>query len=294
MGERERHDGEWWSSPTAAPPTPPDGNGDRDLFGFPERSPARENRPIRDVLRRIWAPIAAGALFVVKYGAILFKLKFFTVIGSMLASAGVYIWLGGIWFGVGLVLLIFVHEMGHVLEAKRQGLPVTAPLFIPFMGAFIQMKRMPQDAWHEALNGIADRPAGSRADGAEDRAGAAYDSRPLVALAYLGFFLNLFNLVPFLPLDGGRIAVAIHPALVGVGLVAMLGLVIVQPNPLLIIILIFGAMEAWRRWQLRGQPEVQAYYRVRPWQRVAIAALYFGLAALLVFAMDHTHVPRDF
>jgi Zn-dependent protease len=298
MGERERHDGEWWSSPTAAPPTqpqaPPDGNGDRDLFGFPERSPARENRPIRDVLRRIWAPIAAGALFVVKYGAILFKLKFFTVIGSMLASAGVYIWLGGIWFGVGLVLLIFVHEMGHVLEAKRQGLPVTAPLFIPFMGAFIQMKRMPQDAWHEALNGIAGPILGTVGAAACWAVGAAYDSRPLVALAYLGFFLNLFNLVPFLPLDGGRIAVAIHPALVGVGLVAMLGLVIVQPNPLLIIILIFGAMEAWRRWQLRGQPEVQAYYRVRPWQRVAIAALYFGLAALLVFAMDHTHVPRDF
>jgi len=292
MSDRERHDQEWWS--TTTPPPQEDGNGDRDLFGFPDYTPAREHRPIRDLLRRIWAPIAAAGVFVLKYGAILFKLKFFTVIGSMLASAAVYIWIGGIWFGVGLVLLIFVHEMGHVLEAKRQGLPVSAPLFIPFMGAFIQMKKMPQDAWHEALNGIAGPILGSIGAAICWGIGEAYDSRPLIALSFLGFFINLFNLVPFLPLDGGRIAVAIHPALVGVGLVAMLGLVIVQPNPLLIIILIFGAMEAWRRWQMRHLPEARAYYKVKPWQRVTIAAMYFGLAALLVLAMDVTHVPRDF
>jgi Zn-dependent protease len=291
MSEREPREHEWWSPPAT---DADDRNGQPDLFGFPDYTPAREHRPLRDLLRRIWAPIAAAAVFVLKYGAILFKLKFFTVIGSMLASAGVYIWIGGIWFGVGLVLLIFVHEMGHVLEAKRQGLPVSAPLFIPLLGAFIQMKRMPQDAWHEALNGIAGPLLGSAGAAACWIAGEAYDSRPLIALAYLGFFINLFNLVPFLPLDGGRIAVAIHPALVAIGLLAMLALVIVQPNPILIMILIFGGMETWRRWKLRRLGESQAYYRVRPWQRVVMAALYFGLAVVLVFAMDHTHVPRDF
>src|SRR5215208_2921297 len=242
-------------------------------------------------LRKLAAPFVALGALLLKFGGVLLKFKF---LFSMFVSAAFYVWFGGWWFGLGLVFLLFVHEMGHVLEAKRQGLPVSAPLFIPFMGAFIQMKKMPQDAWHEALNGIAGPILGSIGAAVCWGIGEAYDSRPLIALSFLGFFINLFNLVPFLPLDGGRIAVAIHPALVGVGLLAMLGLVIVQPNPLLIIILIFGAMEAWRRWQLRGQPEVQAYYRVRPWQRVAIAALYFGLAALLVFAMDHTHVPRDF
>jgi Zn-dependent protease len=171
---------------------------------------------------------------------------------------------------------------------------VTAPLFIPFMGAFIQMKRMPQDAWHEALNGIAGPLLGSAGAAVVWAVGSAIDSRPLIALAYLGFFLNLFNLVPFLPLDGGRIAVAIHPALVGVGLLAMLGLVIYQPNPLLVFILIIGAMEAWRRWKLRAVPGAQAYYTVRPRQRIVIALLYFGLAAALVLGMDLTHVPRDF
>jgi Zn-dependent protease len=292
MSDREQRDQGVWSLPE--PTEPSEWNPERDAFGFPDYTPAREHRPLRDLARRLWAPIAAVGAFLLKFGAVLFKLKFFTVIGSMLASAAVYIWIGGVWFGVGLVLLIFVHEMGHVLEAKRQGLPVSAPLFIPLLGAFIQMKRMPQDAWHEALNGIAGPILGSVGAAVCLVIGEVYDSRPMLALAFLGFFINLFNLVPFLPLDGGRIAVAIHPAIVGLGLVAMVGLVIVRPNPILIMILIFGAMEAWRRWQMRRFPEAQAYYRVRPWQRVTIAVMYFGLAALLVFAMDHTHVPRDF
>jgi Zn-dependent protease len=265
-------------------------------YEIPERDyePIQPKGGLRDLLKKIWAPVAAVGVFLVKFGAILFKLKFFSVIGSMLLSAAVYIWLGGVWFGVGLVLLLFVHEMGHVLEAKRQGLPVSAPFFIPFLGAAIQMKKMPQSAWHEALNGIAGPIVGSLGAGVCWALGEYYDSRPLIALAFLGFFINLFNLLPFLPLDGGRIAVSIHPGIVALGLVGLIGLVIVQPNPILILILIFGGMETWRRWKLRHQPESQQYYRVRPWQRVVIAILYFGLAALLVFAMDHTHVPRDF
>ena len=212
----------------------------------------------------------------------------------MFVSAAIYVWIGGWWFGIGLVVLLFVHEMGHVLEAKRQGLPVSAPLFIPFLGAAIQMKRMPQSAWHEALNGIAGPILGSAGAAACWALGEYLDSRPLIALAFLGFFINLFNLIPFLPLDGGRIAVAIHPGIVAVGLVALIGLVVVRPNPILILILIVGGMETWRRWQARNHPESQEYYRVRPWQRIVIAVLYFGLAAFLVFAMHETHVPRNF
>ena len=289
MSERKPEQ-QWWGSSAG----PEQENGDPHVFGFPEYVPAREHRPIRDWLRRIWAPVAAAGVFLVKWGAILFKLKFFSVIGSMLVSAAVYIWIGGIWFGVGLVLLLFVHEMGHVLEAKRQGLPVSAPFFIPFLGAAIQMKRMPQSAWHEALNGIAGPILGSIGAAVCWGLGEYYDSRPLIALAFLGFFINLFNLVPFLPLDGGRIAIAIHPAVVALGLVAMIGLVLYRPNPILILILILGGMETWRRWQMRKFPEAQAYYRVKPWQRIVIALMYFGLAAALAFAMDHTHVPRDF
>lgn len=262
-------------------------------YELPERDyePIQPKSGLRDLLRKIWAPIAALGALLVKFGAVLLKGKFLL---SMFASAAIYIWIGGVWFGIGLVLLLFVHEMGHVLEAKRQGLPVSAPLFIPFLGAAIQMKRMPQSAWHEALNGIAGPILGSAGAAACWALGEYLDSRPLIALAFLGFFINLFNLVPFLPLDGGRIAVAIHPAVVALGLVALIVLVVVQPNPILILILIVGGMETWRRWQMRNHPESQEYYRVKPWQRIVIAVLYFGLAALLVLGMDHTHVPRNF
>jgi hypothetical protein len=87
---------------------------------------------------------------------------------------------------------------------------------------------------------------------------------------------------------------ALHPALWLIGLVALGGLVVLRPNPILILILVFAAMELWRRWQMRGHPAAQAYYRVLPWQRAAVAVAYFGLAALLVLGMHETHVPRNF
>ena len=81
----------------------------------------------RGFFRKLWAPIAAIGAFLAKFGVVLLKFKF---LFSMFVSAAVYVWIGGWWFGIGLVVLLFVHEMGHVLEAKRQGLPVTAPLFM--------------------------------------------------------------------------------------------------------------------------------------------------------------------
>jgi Zn-dependent protease len=245
----------------------------------------------RGIWRRIWAPIAAIGALLAKFGVVLLKFKF---LFSMFVSAGIYVWIGGWWFGIGLVVLLFVHEMGHVLEAKRQGLPVSAPIFIPFMGALISMRHMPHDAWREARMGIAGPILGSA--GAFALYGVALwtDSRPLKALAFLGFFINLFNLIPASPLDGGRIAAALHPAMWFLGLLALVALVIARPNPLLIIILLVSASEIWRRWQMRRHPSAQAYYRVEPHRRIAMALLYFGLAAVLVLGMHATHVPRSF
>jgi Zn-dependent protease len=242
-------------------------------------------------LRKAWAPIAAAGAALAKYGAVLFKAKF---LFSIFVSFGVYLWIGGIWFAVGLIVLLFVHEMGHVLEAKRQGLNVTAPMFIPLLGAMITLKENPRDAWHEARLALAGPILGSLGAAAIYLAGVAEDSNRLKAIAFLGFFLNLFNLLPVVPLDGGRAVAALHPALWGLGLVALAGLVVLRPNPILILILVFAAMELWRRWQMRGHPMAQAYYRVLPWQRAAVAVAYFGLAALLVLGMHETHVPRHF
>jgi Zn-dependent protease len=245
----------------------------------------------RATLRKIWAPFAAIGAFLAKFGVVLLKFKF---LFSMFVSAAVYVWIGGWWFGIGLVVLLFVHEMGHVLEAKRQGLPVSAPVFIPFLGALITLKQMPHDAWREARVGIAGPLLGSAGAAVIYLAGVAYDSQHLKALAFLGFFINLFNLLPVSPLDGGRIVAAIHPAMWLLGVLGLLGLVIVRPNPILILILLVAANETWHRWKMRKLPEIQAYYRVEPHRRLIMGLLYFALAAALVFGMHETHVPRNF
>jgi len=282
---------------TQLPPPPTNGsNGDEQFYWQPTRDyePVQPQSGLRVLLRKIWAPIAAIGAFIAKFGALIFKFKVFTVAGSMIVSVGAYALLGGWWFGVGLVLLIFVHEMGHVVELRRQGVPASAPLFIPFMGAVVGMKKMPENAWNEAKVALAGPILGTVGAAAVWGLGVAYDSNFLRAMAFVGFFINLFNLLPVVPLDGGRAAAALHPALWAVGLAGLVVLEILRPNPILPIILIFGGLELWRRWQTRNHPEMERYYKVLPWQRALIFALYVGLAAFLVFAMHETHVPRSF
>jgi Zn-dependent protease len=125
-------------------------------------------------------------------------------------------------------------------------------------------------------------------------AGEAYDSELLIALAFTGFFLNLFNLIPVSPLDGGRAVAALHPALWAVGLALLLGLTILRPNPILILVLVVGGMEVWRRWSTRNDPGVAEYYAIARWQRAVVAFTYVGLAVLLAFSMSATHVERTF
>ena len=109
-------------------------------------------------------------------------------------------------------------------------------------------------------------------------------------MAFVGFLINLFNLLPVVPLDGGRAVAALHPALWGVGLVGLVVLEIVRPNPILLIILILGAYELWGRWKGRNDPRYEGYYKIPTAQRAAVFVVYVGLAAFLVFAMSATHV----
>ena len=243
----------------------------------------------REVGRKIWAPFAAVGAFLAKFGVGILKYKFLL---GLFISFGAYLWFGGLWFAVGLVGLIFVHEMGHWLEAKRQGLPVSAPLFIPFLGASIFLKEHPESAWREFQLAIAGPLLGSLGAAVVYAIGAAEDSNRLKAIAFLGFFITLFNLLPVVPLDGGRIVSAIHPALWVLGLLGLLALVIYRPNGILLLILVFAAMELWQRWQQRRFGGSGAYYSVLPWQRFTAAVSYFGLAILLVLGMHAAHVPH--
>lgn len=259
-------------------------------------SPIKSPMTLRDVLRKLWAPIAAVGFVLWKLKfvfAAIFKFKLFTVAGSMLVSIAAYALFWGWQFAAGFVLLLLVHEVGHVLEAKRQGLPVSAPMFVPFLGALIVLKRLPTDAWNEAKVAIAGPILGGLGAAAVWGVGEAIDSDLLVALAFTGFFLNLFNLAPLTPLDGGRIVAAIHPGLWIVGLVVLVGLTIVAPNPILILILIIGGLEAWRRWKHRNEPQNESYYRVSPSHRLITGVSYIVLAALLTLGMSASFVERE-
>jgi Zn-dependent protease len=262
----------------------------------------REYRPIqpepgwRSALRKLWAPLAALGFLIWKFKfafAAIFKFKIFTTAASMAVSVGAYALLWGWKFGLALVLLIFVHELGHVIELRHQGVPASAPLFIPFVGAVVGMKQLPDDAWKEARVALAGPLLGSAGAAVVWVAAEAYDSEFLLACAFVGFLINLFNLLPIVPLDGGRAVAALHPAIWFIGLAGLIALAFVSPNPILLIIILLGGLELWNRWQTRHDAARSGYYRVKPWQRAAVGVTYIGLAVLLALAMSATHVERD-
>ncbi len=249
------------------------------------------------VLRRAWqrfvTALAAAGAFLAKFGALLLKLKYVSLVLTMLASIAAYSLFFGWSFAVGIVLLILVHEMGHVIELRRQGVPASAPLFIPFLGAFVNMKGTPRSAYQEALSGLAGPIVGTSASIVVAFWANATGSSFLMALAFFGFFVNLFNLLPVLPLDGGRAAAALHPALWLLGLVALLVFEFLYPSPVVPIVLILGGVELWRRWRYRNSPASRAYNALHPQQRLAIGALYVVLVAVTIFGAHATYVARS-
>ena len=167
---------------------------DTDLRGY---EPIQPSSGTGDLLRKIAAPVVAAIGLIAKFG--FFSLKFF---GIFLAVGG-YTLLWGWRFAVGFVLLIAVHEMGHYVEARLQGLHPSLPVFIPFIGAYVSTKDAPPDAWLYARRAIAGPIAGGLAAAACYAAAKQNGSQLLSALAYAGFFLNLLNLLPIGILDGG-------------------------------------------------------------------------------------------
>src|ERR1700694_5108924 len=124
-------------------------------------------------------------------------------------TALIYAQLFGWAFGVGIVLLILIHESGHVVVARVIGLPVSLPVMIPFLGAFVSMKQQPRTVAQESIMAIGGPVLGSIAAGLCYVGYLAMPSSStgqlLRALAYFGFLINLFNLIPLTPLDGGRV-----------------------------------------------------------------------------------------
>jgi Zn-dependent protease len=251
--------------------------------------------------RRLFAPLGAAALLAAKFAAklkalllLLPKIKVFSTSATMLVSIAAYSLIWGWKFAVGFVLLLLVHEMGHVIQLRREGIEASAPMFIPFLGAVVWAKSLGENAVAEARVGLAGPILGSLGAAALIPIAEATGNDLFTALAFTGFFLNLFNLIPLVPFDGGRAMAALSPAMWFVGFAAFLAMVFLFPNPIILLFVLIGAMESWRRWKARNSPEGKEYYRVSPRDRILVAAVYLALIALLTFGMAETHIERDF
>jgi Zn-dependent protease len=264
---------------------------------LPQRQYDQYGRPVEltfwQKIKKFLAPVGVAFIIFFKYLA---KLKFLLPVlktgGTMLLSIGAYALVWGWQFAVGFVLLIFIHECGHLIAAKRIGLKVGLPVFIPFMGALIALKEAPRNAWIEAQVGIGGPILGTV--GAVICEGIyLLTGNPMFrALAYTGFFLNLFNLAPVGFLDGGRIVTALSPWLWLVGFAIMVFLTFTHFNFIVLLILIFSAPRLFFLFRRKSEAE-RRYFEVTPAQRWIMAALYFGLIALLVLGMEMTHIPRE-
>ena len=259
--------------------------------------PASEPRRQGPIRRRLSAIGAAIVAVLAKFKAILVllpKLKLLASTGTVLVSLAAYALLWGWPFAAGFVALLFVHEMGHVIALRREGIKASAPMFIPFLGAVIAARSLGDNAVAEARVGLAGPILGSIGAAACIVVWHATGNDLWRALAFTGFFLNLFNLLPVVPLDGGRAMAAMAPWMWFVGFAAMVPLAIIFPNPIILLILVFAGFETYKRWQQRrsGGDAQEAYYRVRPLDRALVAAVYLSLVALLVVGMHATLVAR--
>ncbi len=255
--------------------------------------PGSGRRPLRKRLARVLAPLGVLLTKAKMLLVLLPQLKVLATFGSMAVSIAAYGLLFGLPFAVGLVTLIFLHEIGHVIQLRREGIKASAPLFIPFLGAIIAAKSMGKDAAAEARVGLAGPVLGSIATLVPLGIWLATGSDFWRALAYIGFVLNLFNLLPIVPLDGGRAMAALSPAVWLIGLAGLLALTVFYPSPVLFLILILGAMESWRRWKARATSESRAYYAIPTRTRVLVGIVYVGLAAALSVGVAETFISRS-
>lgn len=232
------------------------------------------------LLAALWAYGKYALIFLLKFGA-------FKTLITLAISFGFYAVLFGPWFAIGLVVMILLHEMGHVVEIRRQGMQASAPLFIPFFGAAIFQRQHPTDALKQAQIGIAGPIAGTVAATAAFVMYGATHSPVVLLWAYIGFLINLFNLIPLGMLDGGWILAVVSKWFQVVGLLALVGATLVIGfSPILLIIVFLGIPAVIERFRNDMSP----YYQSVPIPaRLAMGGAWLLLTGYLAFAFHQTH-----
>jgi Zn-dependent protease len=210
--------------------------------------------------------------------------------GTMLLSLVVYAFVFGWRYAAGFVVLLLVHELGHYIAARQRGLDVGAPTFIPFVGAWIELKQMPHDAETEAFVGLGGPLLGSVGALACYYLARSFDAPWLLAVSYAGFFLNLFNLIPLSPFDGGRITAVLSPRIWLLGVPVLGALFFYIPSPMLILMAFLAAPQVWKAIRYRSDsPEAQTYYAVSARTKWEYGFYYIVLAAFLAVMTHDVH-----
>jgi Zn-dependent protease len=208
--------------------------------------------------------------------------KLATTGGTMLLSLAVYATIWGWPYAAGFIALMFAHEMGHYVAARQCGLNVSAPAFIPFVGAWINLKEQPRDVRTEAYVAMAGPLVGTVSAVAIYLWSRWTGSTLLLAIAYAGLFLNLFNLLPVSPLDGGRITAIISPRVWLIGAPVMLAVLLYRPSPVLALIAIIAFPQLIKAWKYDPKaPENLAYYGVPLQTKLEYGGLYLALTTYL-------------
>jgi Zn-dependent protease len=225
--------------------------------------------------------------------------KLFLTVGSMLLSLGVYALVFGWRYAAGFVAMLFIHETGHLIAARQRGLAVGLPTFIPFVGAWIELKDMPHDAETEAYVGLGGPLLGTVGALACWYLARNYNIDWLLAVAYSGFFLNLFNLIPVPPLDGGRITGVLSPRIWLLGIPILGAMMWYRFSALLVVIAILALPNIIAALRYRADsPQAQSYYAVSARVRWEYGFYYIVLLAFLAM-MTHDvdqqlrHVRQD-
>ncbi|ACB34038.1 peptidase M50 [Leptothrix cholodnii SP-6] len=216
--------------------------------------------------------------------------KLLTTGGTMLLSLVAYAFIFGWRYAAGFVLLLFVHEAGHYVAARQRGLDVGAPTFIPFVGAWIALKQLPHDAETEAYVGLGGPLIGTLGAIVCFFLARSWDAPWLLAVAYAGFFLNLFNLIPLSPFDGGRITAVLSPRIWLLGVPILGALIWWRPSPMLLLVALLAAPQVWKAVTYRRDSvEAQTYYAVDTATKWRYGLIYVVLTAFLAVMTFEVH-----
>jgi Zn-dependent protease len=197
---------------------------------------------------------------------------------SMLATMGVYWAMWGWPFAVGFVLSIYVHEMGHVSALRHYGIRASAPMFIPFVGAFVRLKESLHGDWENAMVGLAGPLWGFGAAIVSYGLYFATAEPIFAAIAHTGAWINLFNLLPVWQLDGGRgfSAMSRNHRLLAAG--ATLAAFAVTRDGMLLLVGLVGLGMAFVKKSSQPDARIAAYYVAILWALAAVSALSHSAA----------------